>query len=148
MSNNSIWSIDWTLLGATALDQRGPGSTGNEGVYRIPRSSSNAGALQSDCSVSYPRYYWEESYLSAEMQSVYSPLYSRGTTQKSRLMHNRYKKSRVPSTFPHDGAASAKSWTRSSEASVTWEGWLLGTGDSANDTNDWLVFIFIRPPNG
>ena len=34
--------------------QSGPGSNGNEGVLRIPQSSSTAGISPSDCSVSYP----------------------------------------------------------------------------------------------
>ena len=32
----------------------GPGSDGNEGVLRIPQSSSITGTSPSDCSVSYP----------------------------------------------------------------------------------------------
>ena len=35
MSNSSMWLIDKTLLGATMLDQSGPGSNGNEGVLQI-----------------------------------------------------------------------------------------------------------------
>ena len=34
--------------------QSGPGSNGNEGVLRIPQSSSTAGTSPSDCLVSYP----------------------------------------------------------------------------------------------
>ena len=34
--------------------QSGPGSNGNEGVLRIPQSSSITGTLPSDCLVSYP----------------------------------------------------------------------------------------------
>ena len=40
---SSIWPIDRTLSGATTLGQSGPGSDGNEGVLRIPQSSSIAG---------------------------------------------------------------------------------------------------------
>ena len=50
---------------ATAQDLNGPGSNSNEGLLRIPQSSSITGALPSDCLILYPGY-------SAEMQSVYS----------------------------------------------------------------------------
>ena len=56
MSNNSIWSIDWTLSGATTPGQSGPGSDGNEEVLRIPQSSSNTIASPSVYLVSYPRH--------------------------------------------------------------------------------------------
>ena len=49
MSNSSIWSIDKTLSGATTLGQSGPGSDGNEGVLRIPQSSSITVASPSEC---------------------------------------------------------------------------------------------------
>ena len=42
------------LSGATTPDLSGPGSDGNEGVLRIPQSSSTAGTSPSDCLVSYP----------------------------------------------------------------------------------------------
>ena len=41
------------LSGTTIPGQRGPGSDGNEGVLRIPQSSSIAGTSPSDCLVSY-----------------------------------------------------------------------------------------------
>ena len=37
-----------TLSGATTLDKSGPGSHGNEGVLRIPQSSSITGKSPSD----------------------------------------------------------------------------------------------------
>ena len=43
MSNSSIWPIDRTLSGATTPGQSGPESDGNEGVLRIPQSSSIIG---------------------------------------------------------------------------------------------------------
>ena len=46
--------MDRALSGATTLGQSGPGSDGNEGVFRIPQNSSTAGTLPSDCLVSYP----------------------------------------------------------------------------------------------
>ena len=59
--------------GATTPGQSGPGSNGNEGVLRIPQSSSTAGTSPSDCLVSYQDTRWGEgSYPSAEKQSVYS----------------------------------------------------------------------------
>ena len=55
-----IWPIDRTLSGATTPGQSGPGSDGNEGVLRIPQSSSITEASPSDYLVSYPRQsvYW------------------------------------------------------------------------------------------
>ena len=44
------------LSGATTLGQSGPESDGNEGVLRIPQSSSIIGASPSECLVSYPRH--------------------------------------------------------------------------------------------
>ena len=61
-----------TLSRATTPGQSGPGSDGNKGVFRIPQISSITGASPSDYFVSYPRHSLEESYLFAEMQSVYS----------------------------------------------------------------------------
>ena len=49
---SSIWSINWTLLGATTLGQSGPGSNGNKGVLSIPQSSSNTRTSPSDCLMS------------------------------------------------------------------------------------------------
>ena len=65
--------MDRILSGATTPDQSGPGSDGNEGVLRIPQSSSTAGTLPSDCFVSYPGHsLWGGGYPSAEKQSAYS----------------------------------------------------------------------------
>ena len=62
-----------TLSGANTLSQSGPGSDSNEGVLRIPQSSSITGTSPSDCLVSYPGHLLGEgSYLSAEVQLVYS----------------------------------------------------------------------------
>ena len=61
------------LSGATTPGQSGPGSNGNEGVLRIPQSSSTAGTSPSDCLVSYAGHsLGGGSYPSAEVQSVYS----------------------------------------------------------------------------
>ena len=65
----SIWSIDRTRSGATTPGQCGPGIDGNEGILRIPQSSSIPRASPSECFLSYS---------TAEMQSVYSvasPIY-------------------------------------------------------------------------
>ena len=56
------------LSGATIPGQSGPESNGNEGVVRIPQSSSIAGASPSDRLVSYQ----DTHYPSAEKQLVYS----------------------------------------------------------------------------
>ena len=62
------------LSGAPTPGQSGLGSDGNEGVLRIPQSSSIAGTSPSDCLVSYPGHLLGGgvSYTSAEKQSVYS----------------------------------------------------------------------------
>ena len=67
MSNSSIWLVDRTHSG-----ESGPGSNGNEGVLRIPQSSSITGVSASYCLVSYLGHSLEESYLSVELQSMYS----------------------------------------------------------------------------
>ena len=64
--------IDKTLLGATTPGQSEPGSDASESVFRIPQTSNIIGTSSSDCLVSYPEHSLEESYLSAEMQWVYS----------------------------------------------------------------------------
>ena len=79
MQYSSIWLIDRTLSGATTLDQSGPGRDGNEEVLHIPQSSSITGALPSKFLVSYPGHLLGETYLSAEMQSVYSTALSNWT---------------------------------------------------------------------
>ena len=75
MSNVSIWPIDEILSGATSLESCGPGSDGNEGLLRIPQSSSINGASPSDYFVSYPGPSFGESYHYADRQSVYSTQY-------------------------------------------------------------------------
>ena len=59
-----------TLSGTTTPGQSGPWN--EEGVLCIPQISCNTGTSPSDCIASYPRHTLEESYLSAEIQSVYS----------------------------------------------------------------------------
>ena len=70
---SSIWPIGWTLSGATTEGQSGPGSNGNEEVLHIPQSSSISGTSPSNYLVSYLGHSLGESYLSAKIQSVYSP---------------------------------------------------------------------------
>ena len=64
--------MDRTLSSATTPGQSGPESNSNKGVLCISQSSSITGTSPSDCLVSYPGHSLGESYLSAEMQSVYS----------------------------------------------------------------------------
>ena len=68
--------LDRALSGVTIPGQSGPGSNDNEGVLRIPQSSSIAGTSPSDCFVSYSRHSFGGIgggvYPSAEVQSVYS----------------------------------------------------------------------------
>ena len=71
MQFSSIWPIDRTLSGATNPGRCQPGSNGNEEVLYILQSS-RTGASPTDCLVSYLGYMWRESYLSVEMQSMYS----------------------------------------------------------------------------
>ena len=56
MSNRSLWAIDRNLSGATTPHRSGPGSDDNEGLLRIPQSSSITGASLWDCLVSYPEH--------------------------------------------------------------------------------------------
>ena len=72
MSNTSILPIDRTLSGAPTPGQGEPGSDGNKGVLRISKDSNITGASPSDCLASYLGHSFEESYPTAEMQSVYS----------------------------------------------------------------------------
>ena len=48
----TIWLKGRMLSGAFTPDQSGPGSDGNEGVLRIPQSSSITRTLSLDCFVS------------------------------------------------------------------------------------------------
>ena len=72
MQFNPIWTIFRTLSRATTLGQSEPGSDSNEGIIRIPQCSNITGTSPSDCLVSHPRHTFGKSYLSAEMQLVYS----------------------------------------------------------------------------
>ena len=72
MSNSSIWSINRTLSGSSTPSQHGSGSNSNEGVLCSSQSSSITGPSPWDCLVSYQGHSLGESYLSAEVQLVYS----------------------------------------------------------------------------
>ena len=86
MSNCSAWPIDKTLSGATTPGQSRRGSDGNEGVIDNPQSSSITEAQPSDCLVSYQGHLLGgESYLSTEMQLVYS---TSNWTQNSSISNN------------------------------------------------------------
>ena len=69
-----LFPIDRAQSGATILGQSGPGSHGNEGVLRIPQSSSITGPSPSDCLMLYPGHSLEGGayYPSAKVQSAYS----------------------------------------------------------------------------
>ena len=69
---SSVRPIDRTLSDATTPVQIGPGCDGNEGVLHISQSSTIPSASPPDCLVSYAGHSLGESYLSAEMQLVYS----------------------------------------------------------------------------
>ena len=73
--NSSVWFIDETLTGSTTRCQSGPGRIGNKGILHIPQNS-RTGISPSDGLVSYPGYALVESYLSEEMQSMYSTVTS------------------------------------------------------------------------
>ena len=64
--------MDRNLSGATTPRQSSPGGDGNEEVLCIPQSSSITEASSSDCLELYPGQSLGKSYLSAEIQSVYS----------------------------------------------------------------------------
>ena len=67
---SSISSINKTLSGATTPGHSGSGNDGNEGVLRIPQSSSTTLTSLSDRLVSYPVCSLWGSYSSAEVQSA------------------------------------------------------------------------------
>ena len=60
------------ISGPTTLGQSGPGTDGNEGVLRIPQSSSITEASTSDCLESYRRTVVGRAFPSALMQLEYS----------------------------------------------------------------------------
>ena len=68
------WLIDRTISDSASTVQRGPESDDNNMVFYILQSSRITEASPSDFLVSYLGYTLGESYLSAEMQSVYSPV--------------------------------------------------------------------------
>ena len=53
---SSIWPIDRTLSDSTTPGHSGSGNDGNEGLFRIPKSSSFTGTLPSHCFVPSPGY--------------------------------------------------------------------------------------------
>ena len=70
--NRSILPIDRTLSGATYPGQSGPIRDDNVGIFPIPKSFCITGVPPSNCLMSYPGHSLGESYLSVEIQSVYS----------------------------------------------------------------------------
>ena len=60
------------MLGTTIPGHSGPSSDGNEGVLRIPQSSSITGHSPSDCSVSYSVHSLDGVLPPAKKQLVYS----------------------------------------------------------------------------
>ena len=71
-TSHSIQPIERTLSDATISGQSRPENNGNEGLLHITQSSKT-GASPSDCLVSQIGHsFWEGSYPSAEIQSVYS----------------------------------------------------------------------------
>ena len=76
MANSSIWPIDRTLSGVTTPGQSGPGSDGNEGVLCNPKKLKDYWSITIRLFSIITRTLIGEngggSYLSAEMQSVYS----------------------------------------------------------------------------
>ena len=68
----SIWPLDKTLSNATTPGQSEFRSDGSERALRIPHISSITEASPSNSLMSHPGHTLEESYPSAEMQSVYS----------------------------------------------------------------------------
>ena len=69
---SSIRLVYRAQSGTTTPGKSGPASDGNEGMLRIPQSSSITEASPSDCLASYLGYSLGESYPSAEVPSVYS----------------------------------------------------------------------------
>ena len=79
------------LSDAITTDQSGPGSNGNEGVLRIPQSSSIAGTSPSDCLVSYPGHSLGGGVLPLCREAIdvfYSPSRQGKKTKKNMYLHN------------------------------------------------------------
>ena len=72
MQFSSFSPIDRALSGATISGQSGPGSNSNEVVLCISQSPCITGTSPSYCLVLYPGHSFGGSYLSAEVQSVYT----------------------------------------------------------------------------
>ena len=64
--------MDRTPSGATTTDLNWPGSDSKTCVLCITQISGITGTSPSDCLVSYPEYSLGKSYLSTDMQLVYS----------------------------------------------------------------------------
>ena len=94
--------MDTTLSVATISGKSGPESNDNEGVLCISQSSSITGTLPSDCLVSYPGHLLQESYPSAEMQSVYStaPADETRTQQKLTFISSLQTLNAIQRTYP------------------------------------------------
>ena len=71
MTNSSILTIHRTLSVSITPGTSRTGSNGNEEVLPILQTSNITGVSLSDFLVPYPGHFLEESYPSAEMQSVY-----------------------------------------------------------------------------
>ena len=89
--NISIWPINGTRTGANTPGQNEAGSNCNERVRYIPQSSKTE-TSPTDCLVSYPEQSLVEgSYLSAEMQSVYSTAPADWITYRLRVLTEKNK---------------------------------------------------------
>ena len=88
--------MERALPSATTPGQSGPGSNSNDGVLRIPQSSSITGPSPSDCLVSYPEHLWGV-YPSAEKQSVYSKAPADWAIHKNAASNSE----QVPKATPH-----------------------------------------------
>ena len=120
------------LSGATTLGQIGPGSDGNEGVFRIPQSSSITETSQSDCLVSKTGHSLVEgSYPSAELQSVYSTAPGHWTITKRNGGSKLCTKNKNNMEFDHPNYtlninnSTRKNWRKKQDFIRNWFYWRL-----------------------
>ena len=83
----SIWPIDGTQTYITTPSHSGRGNNGNKGVFHIPQSSRTE-ISPSVGLVSYPGYLLWGSYLSTELQSVYSTAPADWTEERIAYYHH------------------------------------------------------------
>ena len=102
MSNNSTCLTERTPSETTTPGLSGPGSDGNEGVLRIPKSFSITGASPSHGLMLYHGHSLGKFYPSAEMQSVPGPNCSQLCQARLDFEHSYYAQHTTPQEFSRE----------------------------------------------